>query len=110
MLANLTRLGGIRRHLPAFTSIQRYLQLFYHIKLALLHTVTFCYNFFLDFLVKPLLHTVTFGYILLHIVTICLVRPPCEAHKKRADGKGVNQNHQPYVVVGRKEESPTHRV
>ena len=39
---------------------------------------------------------------------ICLVRPPCEAHKKRADGKGVNQNHQPYVVVGRKEESPTH--
>ena len=67
----------------------------------MLHTVTFCYNFFLDFLVKPLLHTVTFGY-------ICLVRPPCEAHKKRADGKGVNQNHQPYVAVGRKEESPTH--
>ena len=55
-------------------------------------------------------------YILLHFVTIFFLTSlssPCYILlqlwiKKWADGKGVNQNHQPYVVVGRKEESPTH--
>ena len=93
----LTRVGGIFSYLsPPPISYDDFIisnKLCY----KLLHIIT---TFFLTSLSSPcyiLLHLITNHYILLQLWI-----------KKWADGKGVNQNHQPYVVVGRKEESPTH--